>query len=490
MMHTSKAPKRAVPVVAPAHMLPVQVVERLEIAPDVVSLYLVLPGTKQAPAPYLPGQFVTLALPTPDDTLYRSYSLCGDGSMDQPWELTIKRVNEGAVSTYFYEHVDRGTLLYASLPRGTFTLPADLSPDMVLSFVAVGSGITPIRGMLRALAALPPQQRPLAQLFYASRSRDEVIYRDELLDLDPDGLWLRQLWYLSSEGERLSVEEVIERAGRTALRAHWFVCGPDTLKRELQSELAAMGLPDGRYHAEVFGTTTGPAYQVAAHAGKDTDGALRILDTGQELDVQPQETLLAALERHGYSPAFSCRAGACGSCKLRVVEGEAAPAGEVLSDLDRRAGYVLSCIAHPVGPVTLESGGAPPKGVPIIATGRRGRAGVRLSPRAILATWLVALVLVGAATLAGIAGLGVLATPLPRPVSGGYLHAQGEVVALGKDDTFAMRLPGQTALVWLRPAPGAHISMAHLRRHLSEHAETDVVYEKGPKGELLAVSAD
>jgi ferredoxin-NADP reductase len=146
------APKRAVPVVAPAHMLPVQVVDRTEIAPDVVSVFIVLPGTRQAPAPYLPGQFVTLALPTEDDTLYRSYSLCGDGSVSKPWELTIKRVNEGAVSTYFYEHVDRGTLLYASIPRGTFTLPADLSPEMVLSFVAVGSGITPIRGMLRALA--------------------------------------------------------------------------------------------------------------------------------------------------------------------------------------------------------------------------------------------------------------------------------------------------------------------------------------------------
>jgi ferredoxin-NADP reductase len=391
------APKRAVPVVAPAHMLPVQVIERVEIAPDVVTVYIVLPGTRQAPAPYLPGQFVTLALPTGDDTLYRSYSLCGDGSMDRPWELTIKRVNEGAVSSYFYEHVDRGTLLYASIPRGTFTLPADLSPEQVLTFVAVGSGITPIRGMLRAIANLPPQERPLAQLFYASRTRDDVIYGDELLELDPDSTWLRQLWYLSAEGYRLSVEEMLARAGRTAVRSHWYICGPDALKRELQTELEALGLPSTRYHAEIFATSTGPAYQLAARPGGDAGGTLRIQQTGQELDVQPQETLLAALERHGYSPSFSCRAGACGACKLKVSEGQVEPVGEALSDADRQAGYVLSCIAHPIGAVTLESGGTPPKGVPIVASvaggagsGSSSKSAVRVAAVASAAALLLA----------------------------------------------------------------------------------------------------
>jgi ferredoxin-NADP reductase len=105
-------------------MLPVQVILREVVAPGVVSVFIVLPGTQQAPAPYLPGQFVTLALPTARETLYRSYSLCGDGDSTQPWELAIKRMELGAVSTYFYNSVREGTLLYATLPRGAFTLPA------------------------------------------------------------------------------------------------------------------------------------------------------------------------------------------------------------------------------------------------------------------------------------------------------------------------------------------------------------------------------
>ncbi len=363
---------RALPVASPANMLPVQVVGREEIAPDTVSVLLVLPGTRQAPAPYLPGQFVTLALPTRHETLYRSYSLCGDGSPDQPWELTIKRMERGAVSTYFYEEVEVGTLLYASLPRGTFTLPPNVGPEMTLIMIAMGSGITPIMGMLRALANMPSGSQPATQLHYASRSPEEIIFGDELYDMDPDQFWLRQRHYLSSDGNRMSVDAILSRAGARAAKAYWYVCGADALKRDLHKQLTRMKVPDSQIHSEIFATQSGPgargpAYRITRHAGTGQPGSLRIIETAAVLDVQPNETLLTALERHGYKPDFSCRVGACGTCKLRVVEGQAEPAGDMLSEAERSAGYVLSCIARPIGEVALASGGRPPAGVQRVA---------------------------------------------------------------------------------------------------------------------------
>jgi ferredoxin-NADP reductase len=382
-------PTMGLPVVSPANMLPVQVVDRVEIAPGVVSVFIVLPGTRQAPTPYLPGQFVTLALPTRRETLYRSYSLCGDGDADQPWELTIKRLEMGAVSTYFYNHVVEGTLLYSSLPRGTFTLPAGLRPNMPLVFVAAGSGITPIMGMLRALALLHPDDRPLAQLHYASRTEEDVIFGDDLDRLDPHGTWLRQYHYLSSEGRRMTVEEITARAGSAAARAHWYVCGPDSLKRDLQKSLASLGAPPDRFHSEAFGTGPGkPAYKVMGNEADAAGGNIRVAETGAELDVQPAETVLAALERHGYHPSFSCRAGACGECKLKLLVGQVSPVGEALTASEREEGYILSCIARPMGEIMLASGGRPPAGVARVspkfaasASGRRPAAvtGVRLA---------------------------------------------------------------------------------------------------------------
>jgi ferredoxin-NADP reductase len=354
---------RALPLAAPTNMLPVQVIERTVIAPDVVSVQIVLPGTSQAPAPYLSGQFVTLALPTARETLYRSYSLCGDGDPSRPWELTIKRVQQGAVSNFFYQSVQQGTLLYASLPRGTFTLPGRLIPEMAFVFVATGSGITPLMGMLRAIRRMPEQERPLVQLHYASRTPEDIIYGDELDEMDPDRIWLRQLHYVSSEGYRMTVDNILDYAGSAAVRAHWYMCGADNFKRELQTELEAMGVPVRQIHTEVFGSQHGPAYRIGQSAASTEPTDLFIADTGDALNVEPGETLLAALERNGYHPNFSCRAGICGSCKLRMLEGEVDQPGEILSPAEKANGYVLSCIAHPLGQVTLASGGRAPAGM-------------------------------------------------------------------------------------------------------------------------------
>jgi len=355
------------PLVSPASMLPVQVVRRKEIAPDVVTLSLAVPDTDQAPAPYLPGQFVTLAIPTLKKVLYRSYSLCGNGRPDQPWEITIKRIQAGKVSTHLFEKVKEGKLLYSSLPRGTFTLPKDLQPGAPLIFVAAGSGITPIMGMLSALALLPPEFCPQVQLHYASKTPLEIIYRRELHELDPKDRWLHQWHYLSSDGNRLTAEDVLRRAGRLTRRAHWYMCGPEALKRDLQALLEDHDVPDEQVHSEVFVAQPAPnrtseGVSTAPAVGGGAGFHLRVEETGDELEAHANETLLAALERQGYRSEFSCRAGACGACKLRVLAGQVSPVGEALSAAERRAGYVLSCIAQPVGDVTLAAGGRPPAG--------------------------------------------------------------------------------------------------------------------------------
>jgi hypothetical protein len=98
-------------------MFPVQVLSRKFIASDSILLRLARPGTQQAPAPYRPGQFVTLAFPAAHDTLYRSYPLGGDGDPLNPWEIAIKRQQMGSVSTLISQRIQIGSLIFASTPR-------------------------------------------------------------------------------------------------------------------------------------------------------------------------------------------------------------------------------------------------------------------------------------------------------------------------------------------------------------------------------------
>ena len=103
-----------------------------------------------------------------------------------------------------------------------------------------------------------------------------------------------------------------------------------------------------------------------------------------------------------------------------------------------------------------------------------------------LAAWLVVLALVGVTTVAGLWAMRQLAPVAPR----GAEHVEGVVVAMRQDGAFALRVPGHAGVLWLRPAPGAPISLEHLWRHMREHAETDVTYQSERQGMSLAWSAD
>jgi ferredoxin-NADP reductase len=362
----------------------VQVLTVTAVARDTITLALAVPGTRHAPAAYRPGQFITLAFPGTKSTYYRSYSLCGGGQTNYPWEITVKRQNAGIVSSYIYTHVRSGMLLQTSLPQGRFTLPDTVAPDVPIVFVAAGTGITPIYSMLRALAQLDPRRRPRVYLHYAYHHHDDAIYGADLAALDPQRQWLTQWHYVTTSGHRLGVEQVVASIGGSAAAAEWYICGPASLKRNLESALPSRGVSRSHIHTEIFATP-------AADNPGGSPSRMTLADTGAVLHAQPGEVLLQTLERYGYRPDFNCRVGECGTCRLRLLSGQVHPGdGNGLTAAERGAGYVLSCVARPAGDIVLASAGLPVAGYANNATGRlallRKRAKQRLRLGLIAAT--------------------------------------------------------------------------------------------------------
>jgi ferredoxin-NADP reductase len=336
----------------------VQVQAVTPVARDTVTLALAIPGTHRAPAPYQPGQFITLAFPGTRTTYYRSYSLCGDGQSSSPWEITVKRQNAGIVSSFIYSNVRAGMQLQASLPQGHFTLPETIRPDTPIVFIAAGSGITPIYSMLRRLSRLAREARPRAYLHYAYHHPEDAIFGPELAALDPEHIWLAQWHYVTTSGHRLGVDQVLASVGAGAVsNAEWYICGPANLKKSLESALPSRGISRSRIHTEVFAS---PGSTGASRALTGVRSRIRLADSGAVLESMPGEVLLQTLERYGYRPDFNCRVGTCGTCRMRLLSGQVRQ-GDVdgLTPAERAAGYVLSCSAHPEGDIVLASAGRP-----------------------------------------------------------------------------------------------------------------------------------
>jgi CDP-4-dehydro-6-deoxyglucose reductase len=216
------------------------------------------------------GQWVSLVLPAADGAgteLRRAYSIASPPDGSARFELAVTRVPTGPGSTYLHG-VEPGVVLRAVGPQGFFTRSPGGGPEEGVPpalFVGTGTGVAPLRSMLRDAVGLgqgQAQPAPMCLLF-GVRNREEILYRDELERLArehphvrievtlsrPDEAWEGRRGYV-----QLHVKEQYERmATRSAAPPHVFVCGLERMVSSVREILKKeMGLPRTLVHSERY----------------------------------------------------------------------------------------------------------------------------------------------------------------------------------------------------------------------------------------------
>jgi ferredoxin-NADP reductase len=127
---------------------------------------------------HMPGQHYDVRLTAPDGyQAERSYSVASSPLDKGEIELTIDRLDDGEVSSYFHEVVAKGDQVELRGPFASYFVWRGQAPVLL---IGGGSGVVPLMAILRHRRRTMPEL-PM-RLVYSVRSAEEVIYADELGD--------------------------------------------------------------------------------------------------------------------------------------------------------------------------------------------------------------------------------------------------------------------------------------------------------------------
>ena len=126
---------------------------------------------------FVPGQFVSIKERRADGKEHtRAYSLASAPRADATFDLCLNRVEQGFLSNWLCD-LEVGATVQFHGPHGLFTLR---EPRADAIFIATGTGIAPIRGMLEWLFQQPERNRGHEYwLVFGTRYEHSMYYRQE-----------------------------------------------------------------------------------------------------------------------------------------------------------------------------------------------------------------------------------------------------------------------------------------------------------------------
>ena len=352
-------------------MFGLKVLEKKDEALDAVTLVFSLPTDDiKKRFKFSAGQFIGITQNINNEVIHRSYSISSNPHQDDKLAVSVKRVEDGRMSTYLVNDVKEGDELMITPPAGNFYKEPESKRHHVM--FAAGSGVTPMMSILHHLSIKKPEDT--VSLFYWNQSQKTSMFLNELKD------WAKGKknfnLFLAYTKDKCDDEEVIclERVNDENLKScyyNWsttlempifYLCGPEAFMDTVESFLSRKGYDGVQIKRESFLIGVKPSVPEDAPGLKEdellvgeldkvqakTGGSCSAIFDGEsvEVNVDKEQTILEALLTAEESPPYSCMEGTCMACQCKVVEGVVEmPKGSFLSDEEIKEKNILSCQA-------------------------------------------------------------------------------------------------------------------------------------------------
>lgn len=341
---------------------PLKISSRVFAADDAVCLTLSVPEHLLSEYHFSPGQHVALRAMLGGREVRRTYSILNGAPVGE-LRLGIRVQPRGGLSNFLAYEAKVGDSVEALGPTGRFIYSESLRPDRYCLALAAGSGITPILSIITAMLERDAQSRVV--LFYSNRSVANTMFAEDILALKNRFMDRLAVHFIMSRepqdmdifNGRLDGAKLSEFSGRLfepAAVDEVFVCGPGDMVSSCRDALSALGVR-APVHFERFANPSSAALKLAeAIATTGHIATVTVIQDGRRRKFNmnaADESVLSAAERAGFDLPYSCRAGVCSTCRVKLTRGKVTLQHNVaLEEWELAAGFILACQARPTEP--------------------------------------------------------------------------------------------------------------------------------------------
>ena len=297
-----------------------------------------------------PGQHLRLHNTTAERPWWRNYTISGID--DDGVRITVRRYEDGLASPIIHG-LRASSDVVVSGPFGDSTADPQGSDHLIV--LSAGIGITPGLAIARALLAADSDRR--VDFVHVDKSREAIPHWEEIEHAAVMLPNVRHHLFLTEPG----VHDGVHDAGRPSptfvgsligdpSRTEVHMCGPSAFLQDMRSAAVAFGVGDDAIHSDPFYS---PRQDASEPREAPAPGPFRV-EFSRSGNVHQWDssrgTLLDLADQQGESLTASCRAGACGTCAVKVT-------GYIFYTIEpvtpAPAGQALICCAVPTSDVVI-----------------------------------------------------------------------------------------------------------------------------------------
>ena len=222
--------------------------------------------------------------------------------------LTVKKVDQGLVSSWLVDQSQTGDILRLGQPYGEMQQQVQ-TPKLLL--LAAGSGITPMLSLIEALCQSRQLKAIFVQLMYWVKTHEDAAYAEYLKEVAENFTnFTYQIFYTQEHDQRLNPSHIdqLKSLNETTV----YACGP--------SGFAAMA-------ESLFNHAAAIQTEAFSLSQFDTDATdtgfinVTLTQSNKTLAIPKGQSILSSLEHQGIKPKHGCRMGICNKCACTKAQG-------------------------------------------------------------------------------------------------------------------------------------------------------------------------